>query len=392
MINTDAILDAAMFTPTAEGWGLPLCFLAEPGTGKSSKLRALARKYGWHAEILSPSVRGMGAFGVVPVPEGAGTQMRTQNPPPAWADSLALGGLVVVDEFTTAGREIQAAMLGLMCEKIIGAHVLPGDVRVIALANPVDMAANGHEIAPPLANRVGWIDWTPPTALEHAAYLASCATVRPAPAAPIDSGAIETAVAAAWPAAMADVAALCAGFHQHQPAWKNKMPAKDDPARGGPWPSDRTWEYAARAIAIAAITHSTPGAGLTPIGPAERTAMVAGFVGAGATAALFAYAKDNAIPPIADILDGVVPWAHNPKRLDRTLTVLTGGVALVRPEACENRGARVNRLWEMLDDVGAAHGDFQKVFGDQLITANAIGTSPAASRVIMALSQIKKAR
>lgn len=382
-IDTQAILEAALFCPTSEGWGLPLCFLSEPGAAKSSKLRKIGRKYGWHTEILSPSVRGMGAFGVVPVPTGTGAAMRVANPSPAWSDNLALGGLVVVDEFTTVGGEIQAAMLGLMAEKIIGATKLGDSVRVIALANPVDMAANGHDIAPPLANRVGWIDWAPPSTMEHGAYLASCAALASERTEETDDAeAKEARVVAAWGPAMAGVAALCAGFHQSQPGWKNKMPDAGDPARNLAWPSDRTWEFAARSMAIGKILG---------LGKDEIEAMVKGFVGDSAKSALYAYAKDNALPPLEDILDGKVAFAHNPRRVDLTLTVLTGGIGMVTPKNAPNRMPRAEVLWRLLEAVGAVHADFLEVFGNQLINTQLLACAEA-TRVIMAITATKKAK
>ena len=50
-------------------------------------------------------------------------------------------------------------MLRVVLERTVGDLRLPAAVRVVAAANPPDEAADGWELAPPLANRLVHLDW-----------------------------------------------------------------------------------------------------------------------------------------------------------------------------------------------------------------------------------------
>lgn len=330
------LLHAALFTPTVRGWGLPILFEDEPGTAKSSVIEAYAVRCGLPCEVLSPGERGEGAFGVVPVPvKGIMTYPR-----PDWSDRMTECGLVFVDEVTTAPKMLQAPMLGLVAAKRIGSHQLGPRVRVLGACNPVAQAANGHDLSPPLANRFGWIHWGAPSVEEHTAYMLGAASGHGGDA--IDALAEETRVMEAWGPAYARAVGLETAFLGAMPDQKNRCPKANDASASRAWPSDRTWEYATRALA-ASYVHG--------LSDSDRDTYVASFIGNKAYANFATFIEGADLPNVADLLDGRIAWTHNPKRLDRTAAVLNSAVALIAPPKAAHRKERAERLWVLVDSI-----------------------------------------
>jgi len=330
------IIHAAFFTRTAQGWGLPLYFIGEPGVAKSTFIRDFAKRVGVPCEVLSGAERGEGAFGVVPVPvKGSLTY-----PAPDWTAAFSKRGLVFLDEITSNPPIIQAPCMGLLLDKRIGSHQLPGGVRVWAACNPPEMAANGYEIAPPLANRGGWLRWHPPTIEEHIAYMLGMAADTTDNA--VDCDAEEARVVKEWDGAYAKAVGLETGFLRAQADWKNKFP-KSAVQQSAAWPSDRTWEMATRALA-SSFVHG--------LGEADRDEFVSSFIGQEAYAAFATFCAEQDLPNVAHVLDGKEEFKHDNRRLDRSAVVINSAVALVTPQHAEKREDRSNALWKLLAGVG----------------------------------------
>ncbi len=128
-----------------------------PGTGKTSVVRALAEDLDWPLEVVIGSIREPADFAGMPVVVDGGVRMA----PPAWATRLAESGvgLLFLDELTTSPPAVQAAMLRVVLERVVGDLALPPGVRVVAAANPPEEAAEGWDLAPALANRLVHLDW-----------------------------------------------------------------------------------------------------------------------------------------------------------------------------------------------------------------------------------------
>ncbi|MCW2570964.1 MAG: ATPase associated with various cellular 5 [Frankiales bacterium] len=144
LAQTTVLLDAA-----AEA-GVPVLLIGGAGIGKSSKLRALAAARGIHQEIITASVHDPADFNGFPhLKDGA-----FEFEPPAWARRAAAAGTcrIVFDEINTAPHTVQAALLRVILEGVVGPLTLPG-AQFIAAMNPVDIAVGGWELPPPMANR-----------------------------------------------------------------------------------------------------------------------------------------------------------------------------------------------------------------------------------------------
>lgn len=346
-MDIDKLFKILLFTPGIDGgWGLCGIFWGPPGIGKSSIVKAIARKYGLDCEVLSPGMRGEAAFGVVPVPSADGRVLR--YPMPEWAERFvpdASGkyrrGLVFVDEGNTAPPPIQSPMLGLMLDRMIGTHHLGPNVRLLSAANPTASAAGGWDLAPALANRLAHLDWQKPTAKQWGEYMLSNAQAGEAVVATQDAEKIEQQVKAKWPAAYARAAMLSAAFVEAHPSMLHAEPAAHDPQAAKAWPSHRSWEMATRSLA-GCYVHD---------GDADhQTALVAGFVGSGASVAFFEYIKKIDLPNPADILDGKATFRHEKKRLDRTIVVLKSCALTVAPQAAEKRKERNAACWNLLTE------------------------------------------
>lgn len=328
------LMHAALFTPLAQGrWGLPLCFWGEPGIAKSAIIEGIAEEVGLPCEVLSPGERGEGAFGVIPVPsKGVLTY-----PPPDWTLKMADGGIVFVDELTTAPPAIQPALLGLVLARRIGGTVLGPRVRVIAAANPPELAAGGYDLPPPVANRLGHIDFAPPSVEEHIAFMLSGSTGNGGHVEEQKSAVKEEKrVTESWSEPWAIARGIETAFLRAMSHHKNVCPKAGDPKGSRGWPSDRSWEAATRALASATIH------GLSEV---ETEVFVGAFIGEAVASEFFAFKQKQDLPNPADLLDGREKFTHSAARLDRTAAVLQSCTALITPTSAPRRKERAEAFW-----------------------------------------------
>jgi hypothetical protein len=322
-------------------WGLPLILWGKPGLAKTAITRLLAKTMGWHCEHLAPGERGEGAFGVTPVPvETKSGRTVLAYPAPDWTTNFIDDdgdevGIVFFDEINTAPPALQPALLGGIQERRVGGHTFGPRVRVIGAANPVGHAAGGWDLAAPVANRLGHIDWPVPEAEEWGAWLLGGDEA----VASINSKAEEDRVMKAWPDAFAKAAGLASVFVRRRPELLHKMPDDGDAAQSRAWASPRSWEYATRARAGAEIH------GLNEIDTDE---LITAFIGTGAAGEWATWIEQADLPEPSDVLDGKVEFKHDPERLDRTDAVLSACAGLVTPKKAEKRKDRSKALWGLM--------------------------------------------
>lgn len=344
MSVTESILKASIFTPGRRGWGLPILFWGAPGIGKSDMIEDLGRHFGMHVEVLSPGERGEGAFGVTPVPRTAGEELVITYPKPDWADAFDDSdncGIVFVDEITTAPPALQAALLGLVQARRIGSHYLGKRIRVVGACNPVNQAAGGWDLAPPVANRFGHVDWSKPSAEKWSAWLLDSDPTQSRKITATNAALEEKRVLGAWSVPFAKAKGLISTFIQRRPELLHQMPNANDPNMSRSWPSHRTWEMATLALTSSEV-HA--------LSDEERDLFVASFIGNGAMTELVAFQAANDLPNPADVLDGKTPWEHDPERLDRSMAVFSSCAALVTSdEKSKPDSPRVRALWELME-------------------------------------------
>ncbi len=307
VIETTVATEALAVAITA---GVPVVLWGSPGTGKTSVVRALAEDLNWPLEVVIGSIREPADFAGLPVVINGGVRMA----PPAWAARLAESGtgLLFLDELTTAPPAVQAAMLRVVLERVVGDLTLPPGVRVVAAANPPEEAAEGWELAPALANRLVHLDW------------------------PVDAKAVANGLAVGFPAPALllseDVSlshqlaarAAVAAFLQVRPTLVLEVPKVAALSSRG-WPSPRSWEAVAVLLAACEASRACEDA---------RAALVTGAVGEGPAIEFLSWLANADLPDPEAVLadpDGFVL----PERSDRAFAALTAvaSVAVAKGDA-----------------------------------------------------------
>ena len=236
---------------------MPVLLWGAPGTGKTSAIRAMAQTMGLPCETVIASIREPSDFAGLPIVVGDGVRFA----PPAWARRLAEAGhgLLFLDELSTAPPAVQAALLRVVLERVVGDLTLPDAVAVVAAANPPEQAADGWDLSAPLANRLCHLAWqTDPRSVADGLAGGWAAPVVPV----LPDG---------WQAEEILSRGLVAAFLHVRPALACAPPS-DAASAGRGWPSPRTWEMAARLMAAA---------GASGTGDEARSALIRGAVGEG---------------------------------------------------------------------------------------------------------------
>ncbi len=239
------------------------------------------------------------------------------------------GGLLFLDELSSATPAVQAALLRVVLERRVGSLALPASVRIVAAANPPDSAANGWSLTAPLANRFVHLPW------RH------------------DPSTVVSGLGGCWPhslpprlqgdqlkAAVARARRAVTGFLTARPDYTHRLP-KDDARRGGAWPSPRTWDMALRLLAFGyagAVEHEALAIALR------------GAVGDGAALELLAYLDREDLPDPEDVLR---QWGTFvvPERGDRVQAVLQSVVDAVTRQLTPERWITA---WRVLDRVAGS--------------------------------------
>ena len=129
-----------------------------PGIGKSASIIHFCEKENnMKGYVFTPSQRNPeDMLGLPWINKEKGT---TDYLPPSWLESLwehhrnGFRTYLFLDELTTAPPLMQSGMLRTLQERVVGEKELPPNCFIIAACNPVEWAANGHELDPPVANR-----------------------------------------------------------------------------------------------------------------------------------------------------------------------------------------------------------------------------------------------
>lgn len=272
----------------------------EPGTGKTTMVEQIAAAKNLHVEKpLGGAMEATDMAGLpVRVQREDGT-WTTEYGTPGWADRAinADAALVFMDEINTADPSVQASLLTILQSREVPmGPKIPDSVWFVAAANDTDATANGWVLAPALANRLCHVKWDPPAE----------DWIR--------------GMVAAWGQEVsseeADVRRQIAGFIGSMTHMLHDRPSDDDEA-GAAWPSRRSWDNAARAMAFA---------------PDDlKVDILAGFVGMSAAMQYASWEEMSDIPSSAEILDNpsVLDWGSITS--DITFAVIGGVMAAGMP-------------------------------------------------------------
>lgn len=291
---------------------VPVLLWGAPGTGKTSVVRALSEELGLPCETVIASIREPSDFAGLPVVADG----RVAFAPPRWAMQLAREeeGVLFLDEISTAPPAVQAALLRVVLERVVGDLELPDGIVVIAAANPPELAADGWDLSPPLANRFCHLDWP----VESHAFAEGLTGGWAAP--------VLRRLPEGWESQLPVGRGLVSAFVSVRPALTVAMP-EDGSTAGRGWPSPRSWEMAALLWTAATASGASEQA---------RAALVMGSVGQGAGMELVNWASEMDLPdPEVVLLD---PDAFvMPERGDRAYAALSAVAAAVADNPTKDR-------------------------------------------------------
>ena len=303
--------------------GVPTVLWGGPGEGKTSVVTATAAALGLHLEVVLASVREPTDFAGLPVVSGG----RVTLAAPDWAqrlvdaDARGVVPAVFFDEVNTASPATQAALLRVCSERVVGDLALPASTVVLAAANPPSVAADGWELAAPMANRFCHLDWRLPADVVAAGFLGGW----PAPLVPVLPDDLGPFVRQAL--------AAVSSYLRVRPGDVSVLPS-DPAAAGRAFPTPRTWEHAARLMAVCEAAGS----------PAEvRRRVVAGVVGEAAALQLLTFLEELDLPDPEQVLADPSAFVL-PDRGDRAYAALAAVVAAVLSDPTPDRwqaGVRV---------------------------------------------------
>lgn len=212
-----------------------------PGVGKTQTVYAFAKKLNRPVYTLIGSLRDPADIGGYPYPTERvivrdGVERKVvymQFIPPKWgADCIDHDGrpwIVFIDELTCCPPAVQAACLRVIAEKVVGDVELPDETMFLAACNPPEMAAGGHELEPPMANRLYHHEWETDRGAIRQGWASGLEF--PPPTFPV--------LPADWKNFIGAAGGLVAACDQKNPAWSCAFP-KDRAAQCGPWPSPRS--------------------------------------------------------------------------------------------------------------------------------------------------------
>ncbi|WP_436520511.1 ATP-binding protein [Actinoplanes sp. HUAS TT8] len=234
-------------TITALGTALiarvPVLLWGPPGQGKTSVIESLGADLHFHVETVIASLHEPSDFAGLPMLDPVkGT---TRMLPPGWARRVVEVGetgrpsIVFYDEISTTPPATQAALLRPILTGWVGDLQLPPGTCSVAAANPPEIAADGWDLAPPLANRFVHLDWTLPADVVADGFAASWPRV-PVPA--VAPGLVDQETVSAK--------TLVGTFLRARPELVTRMPESSD-AAGRAFPTPRTWEMGARLLGAA---------------------------------------------------------------------------------------------------------------------------------------------
>lgn len=254
-----------------------------PGVAKTATSNAFAAALKRPSYTLIGSIREPADIAGYPMLKNGNQPACMEFVPPSWVHRLnEQPSVLFVDELTCCAPTVQAALLRVIAEKVVGDVQLRQDTIVMAACNPPDQAAGGYDLEPPMANRLCQLPWEIDWESWDSGMLNGLEF--PAPKVPV--------LPNDWRRHLGDWASKVAAFRRHRPTLFADMP-KERSQQSGPWPSPRSWTNGTLCLAAAASVESK---GET------RHELLSGCVGAGPAGEFFAWLDSMDLPDPNELL------------------------------------------------------------------------------------------
>jgi AAA domain (dynein-related subfamily) len=341
---------------------VPVVLWGDPGQGKTSVVEQVAADLDLHLETVIASIREPSDFAGLPVvdPVTGGVSLA----PPAWAQRLSeatrdgvRGGIQFYDEISTAPPAVQAALLRPILSGWVGDLHLPDSVRTVAAANPADVATDGWDLAPPMANRFTHLTWSLPADVVREGF----AVGFPRVAVPqVDPEQVARA--------LARTKIQFGAFLGARPELVTRVPGSSRDA-GMAFPTPRSWEMAARLHATATVAGC---------GTGVLTVLLGGTVGLPAATELLSYLENLDLPDPEVLLASPETFTV-PGRGDQVYAVAAAVWAATLAENTPGRWVACGRVLARVADAGSA--DIAYSFGTRWAAERPAGALPTADTV-----------
>lgn len=345
------------------GAGVPVILWGPPGQGKTSVIRDLAAAQGRALEIILASIREPQDFAGLPVVSGDSMRLVA----PDWARRLAAvgTGILFLDEVNTAPPSVQAALLRVSLDRVAGDCYLGDGTSVVAAANPPEIAADGWDLAPPLANRFCHLPWELPTSVVRAGFAGSW------PRYDITVPDQESVAAAAQQELL-----WVGGFLSAKPQVLTVVPGSAT-EQGRSFPTPRSWEMTARLLGWASAAQ---------LPPEVHRVLAVGCVGQGAAVEYLTFRDNLDLPDIEELLSDPAA-VRLPKRADQLYVLLGGTMLAVELDCTEQRWAAAGEVLARVARGGAE--DTATAFGPRWMAMRPEGAalSPDLVRTLLPIAR-----
>lgn len=297
-----------------------------PGAGKSDALKTIARANNFHLEIVFASTKDPTDIAGVPFIH----QGTTFVAPPDYARKIVAvakgdesrgikprDSILCWEEYSTALPSVQAASLGTILDKKAGPLQMPSGTRMMAIANPPKIAANGWDLSAPSANRFTHLDWTIDAETMSNGFVHGWKPVD-VPFVPQDPQEIKKIVRNAQ--------IIVGSFIKKKPEaasydfsnFVGNSSVEDFKSSDLAFPSSRSWDMTARLYAGAKVARTAKGEKLP-----DRVIdlLLEGTIGVSMATAFLNYARTLDLPDPIEVLNNPKQFAI-PKRGDQIMALL----------------------------------------------------------------------
>lgn len=366
MLNRDDYLSTAAALSTCVEARIPVILWGPPGQGKTSVIRDLAKRQKRQLEVLLASIREPQDFAGLPsIHDGTASLI-----PPNWAARLRDNGngILFTDEVNTAPPAVQAALLRVCLDKVAGDCDLGERTSIIAAANPPEQAADGWDLAPPLANRFCHLDWSLPSDVVRDGLAGQWPIVEVGTAKPKDVA-----------AAISREQILVAGFLTGRPDLCTVLP-KATSEQGRAFPTPRSWEM---AITLGGWADALK------LDDVARRMLIRGCLGQGASAEYLTYRDNIDLPDPESVLADPTKFKL-PKRADQVYVIGAGVLSVVRAKNTVDRWHSAGQVLERI--AGGGNPDIAVAFARDWLRMRPDGAMPDASLLKALIPLLQEAK